>query len=109
VLTKVDLMDAGTDAAAILRNEVLPLALGYAAWQYYRFRASGRTYEDLWEPVHLKAVPPRVPYAKGVGRPAAVGRPGPPPEASAPEDFFFLADFDEQSSTVRAEVAGSRV
>ncbi|KAJ1460466.1 P-loop containing nucleoside triphosphate hydrolase protein [Pelagophyceae sp. CCMP2097] len=31
VLTKLDLMDAGTDALSILRNEVLPLKLGYVA------------------------------------------------------------------------------
>ncbi|CAG9463279.1 unnamed protein product [Pedinophyceae sp. YPF-701] len=31
VLTKVDLMDRGTDAAAALRNEVVPLKLGYIA------------------------------------------------------------------------------
>ncbi len=29
VLTKLDIMDRGTDAAAILRNEVVPLRLGY--------------------------------------------------------------------------------
>jgi replication fork clamp-binding protein CrfC len=29
VITKVDLMDAGTDASAVLRNEVYPLHLGY--------------------------------------------------------------------------------
>jgi dynamin 1-like protein len=31
VITKLDLMDAGTDAGAILRNEVYPLRLGYIA------------------------------------------------------------------------------
>ena len=29
VLTKLDIMDRGTDASAILRNEVVPLRLGY--------------------------------------------------------------------------------
>jgi len=29
VLTKLDIMDRGTDAAAVLRNEVLPLRLGH--------------------------------------------------------------------------------
>jgi hypothetical protein len=29
VLTKLDIMDRGTDAAAVLRNEVIPLRLGY--------------------------------------------------------------------------------
>lgn len=29
VLTKLDIMDRGTDAAAVLRNEVVPLRLGY--------------------------------------------------------------------------------
>ena len=29
MLTKLDIMDRGTDAAAILRNEVVPLRLGY--------------------------------------------------------------------------------
>ena len=29
VLTKLDIMDRGTDAAAVLRNEVVPLQLGY--------------------------------------------------------------------------------
>jgi dynamin 1-like protein len=31
VLTKTDLMDPGTDCAAVLRNEVFPLRLGYVA------------------------------------------------------------------------------
>ena len=31
VLTKVDLMDGGTDCAALLGNTVLPLRLGYVA------------------------------------------------------------------------------
>ena len=31
VLTKVDLMDKGTDASNMLRNDVIPLALGYIA------------------------------------------------------------------------------
>ena len=29
VLTKLDIMDRGTDAAPVLRNEVIPLRLGY--------------------------------------------------------------------------------
>ena len=29
VITKIDLMDAGTDASAILRNEIYPLKMGY--------------------------------------------------------------------------------
>lgn len=29
VLTKLDIMDRDTDAAAVLRNEVVPLQLGY--------------------------------------------------------------------------------
>ena len=29
VLTKMDIMDRGTDAAAVLRNEVVPLRLGH--------------------------------------------------------------------------------
>jgi hypothetical protein len=29
VLTKLDIMDRGTDAAAVLRNEVVPLRLGH--------------------------------------------------------------------------------
>ncbi len=29
MLTKLDIMDRGTDASAILRNEVVPLRLGY--------------------------------------------------------------------------------
>ena len=29
MLTKLDIMDRGTDAAAVLRNEVIPLRLGY--------------------------------------------------------------------------------
>ena len=29
VLTKLDIMDRGTDAASVLRNEVVPLRLGY--------------------------------------------------------------------------------
>ena len=29
VLTKLDIMDRGTDASAVLRNEVVPLRLGY--------------------------------------------------------------------------------
>lgn len=31
VLTKLDIMDRGTDALRMLRNEVLPLRLGYTA------------------------------------------------------------------------------
>lgn len=31
VLTKVDIMDRGTDAAPVLRNQVVPLRLGYVA------------------------------------------------------------------------------
>jgi hypothetical protein len=31
VLTKLDIMDKGTDALAMLRNEVLPLRMGYTA------------------------------------------------------------------------------
>jgi dynamin 1-like protein len=29
VLTKLDIMDRGTDASAVLRNEAVPLRLGY--------------------------------------------------------------------------------
>ena len=29
MLTKLDIMDRGTDAAAVLRNEVVPLRLGH--------------------------------------------------------------------------------
>lgn len=29
VMTKLDIMDRGTDASAILRNQVIPLRLGY--------------------------------------------------------------------------------
>jgi hypothetical protein len=29
VLTKLDIMDRGTDAVAVLRNEAVPLALGF--------------------------------------------------------------------------------
>ncbi len=29
VLTKLDIMDRGTDAVAVLKNEVVPLRLGY--------------------------------------------------------------------------------
>ena len=31
VLTKLDIMDRGTDAGAVLRNQVFPLKLGYVA------------------------------------------------------------------------------
>lgn len=31
MLTKLDIMDRGTDATAVLRNQVVPLRLGYVA------------------------------------------------------------------------------
>jgi dynamin 1-like protein len=41
VLTKLDLMDQGTDASAVLRNESVPLKLGRLHWGYARGALDG--------------------------------------------------------------------
>jgi hypothetical protein len=47
VLTKLDIMDRGTDALAMLRNEVLPLRLGYIA-------IINRSQQDIQQEVPVK-------------------------------------------------------
>jgi hypothetical protein len=40
VLTKLDIMDRGTDAVAVLKNEAVPLALGFVGVVLRRWGAS---------------------------------------------------------------------
>lgn len=47
MLTKLDIMDRGTNAASVLRNEVVPLQLGYIGMLFFRHLPAHNTMSIL--------------------------------------------------------------